>query len=303
MNHTPTPVEDAISLVEGDQRPAHRSTPRTQAATPPRWSTPVLVGTAVLSVLTLLPAVAAATSPLVVPNEMQELGYPLVAAPLGMLMVLIAQRIVLRTSSRWAGLLAFTGVGWTVNALLVALRSWGGDGHGPHALFVAATWVGQFSYVWPDVATFVLLPMALPTGRIFGAWRWVAGIVAASAVVQVVCAALGGGQMDDAAVSNPFTGSAMSGLIGVRDDLYLPTMLIGVIAVLVRAVSVRHAEPVRYAGVLACSVIGLLLATVLEGSLQAMDVPCYVPWLPVAVIIPACVLAWTRVVIRTADAR
>ena len=40
--------------------------------------------------------------------------------------------------------------------------------------------MGQFSYVWPDVATFVLLPMALPSGRILGAWRWVAGVVAAS---------------------------------------------------------------------------------------------------------------------------
>lgn len=300
MNPAPTSAPRTRQLAESDQQPVGPATTRTS---PPRWTTPVLVGAAVLSVLTLLPAVAAATSPLVVPNETQELGYPLVAAPLGMLMVLIAQRILLRTPARWAGLLAFTGVGWTVNALLVALRSWGGDGHGPHALFVAATWVGQFSYVWPDLATFVLLPMALPFGRIVGAWRWPAGIVAASAVVQVTCAALGGGRMDDAALSNPFTGSALSGLIGVRDELYLPTMLIGVIAVLVRSVTVRRAEPVRYAGVLACSVIGLLAATVLEGSLQAMNVPCFVPWLPVAVIVPACVLGWTRVVIGSGGSR
>jgi len=262
----------------------------------PGWTTPALSGAAVLAVATLLPAITAARAPLAGPNEMQELGYPLVAAPIGLLLVALAVRIALRSSSRWAGLLALTGAGWLVNGLMVALRSLGTIGGLPHLPFVAATWIGQWSYVWPDVATLVLLPLALPAGRFTGRWRLAAAAVTVLAAVQLVCGALGSGRMDDAALTNPF--GVAPGLLAIRDTLYLPVMLAGVVLVLARAVAVRRVVSGPAATGLAASVITLLAAELAEGVLQGMPVPIAVPWIPAAAAVAAAALVWSRMAAR-----
>ena len=270
---------------------AERSLPQQD---PPRWVRPVLMATGALTVATMVPAVVAAIAPLHAPNQNQELGFPVVSAPIGLFMVVVAAILASRGTTRWSRLLAGTGVLWVFNALLVAVRSLGVNGHVPHSLYVAATWVEQWFYVLPDLAAFVILPMALPAGRIPGRWRYPVGAVLTAGAVQVFAGAFGSGLMDDTYLTNPFV-SGENGLIALRDNLYVPTLLVGLVVVVVRGIVARRTERVPMCAALVTGVAAILVSTIAEGMLESASRPGWVPWLPVAIAVPFAVLLWARV--------
>ncbi len=280
------PTTDRRSAVDAG---SHRS---------PTWTRPVRVGAVVLTVVTMVPAIMASIAPLHAPNQNQELGFPVVSAPIGLFMVFVAARMALRGRDLWPRLLAATGILWTLNALLVAVRSLGVNGHVPHGLFMADTWAEQWFYVLPDLAAFVVLPMALPGGRIPVKWRIPVGAILVAGAAQVFAGALGSGLMDDTYLANPLAAGHNS-WIATRDDLYVPTLLIGLIVVVVRGVASRRTSSVPMCAALVIGVVAILVSTLAEGMLESASRPGWVPWVPVAVAVPFAVALWARVAKRT----
>jgi hypothetical protein len=268
----------------------------------PGWVAPATVVALVGTVLTTVVGVVTSLAPLHAPNQHQELGFPLVSAPIGLFMVIVAAVLAARGARRWSGLLAVTGGLWVFNALLVAVRSLGVNGHVPHALFVGSTWVEQWFYVLPDLAAFVVLPMALPAGRVPGKWRILVVAVLAAGAAQVVAGALGSGLMDDTFLTNPLA-IGNSSMISLRDNLYVPTLVVGLVIVVVRGVVARRTVAVPMCAALVVGVVAILASTLAEGMLESASRPGWVPWLPVAVAVPVAVVLWARVGLATAATR
>jgi DNA-binding CsgD family transcriptional regulator len=122
------------------------------AVTPaPRWVRPAVVATAVTSAAALAFGVLEARLPIGPGNAATHHSYPFLAVVAGIGLTAVAVRAA-RYGRRWAGLAALTGVGYALNALLIAALSYGVTPQGSALPTVALAWVEQWLFLVPDIA-------------------------------------------------------------------------------------------------------------------------------------------------------
>src|SRR5690349_16563780 len=121
-------------------RPASR--PSAVPDAPPRWARPAVVTTAVVSAAALVFGVLEARLPVGPGNAPTHHSYPFVVLPAAVAFLAAGIRAA-RDSRRWAGLAAVVGVGYAVNALLIAALSYAVTPQGAALPAATIAWVEQ----------------------------------------------------------------------------------------------------------------------------------------------------------------
>ncbi len=241
---------------------------------------------AVVAGAALLLAQAAAAQPLPKTNTYPDLYYPFFLAPFGVLLTVIGTLVAARRRANPRGTqVSVGGVGWTVNALLVAARGLAATPEGAWLPRTAVAWTEDWFYLFNDFGTILFLVLLYPTGTATGAWRWIARGLAAVVCLMALAGMFAAGPLDSTGgIQNPLGIPGTHWAYWAVGNVGYPLVLIGGGLVLVaRAVTTavwgsRARRPL--AGYLAAMIALILAAHIwMFSSASDSDPKAWIGWL------------------------
>ena len=215
--------------------PAAVQTPPAPAAVP-RWARPAVLASAVTAAAAFAVGVLEARLPVGPGGSSFHHVYPFAVGAVGLGATVVAARTARRYGDRgWLRLLAVGGVGYTLNALVIALLMYAVTPQGSFLPVSALGWVEGWLWMPFDVIMTAGLLLLLPGVRLARATRVAAVVVAALTGIGMVLNAVAQPVMENTDhVANPLAIHALAPLGAFGDLGCLLAMLVGVLAAIVR---------------------------------------------------------------------
>jgi hypothetical protein len=245
---------------------------------PPAWTRPVVPVAAVTAAVAAAVGVLEARLPVGPGGSSFHHVYPFAVGAVGLASAVLAARTARRSGDRgWLRLLAAGGVGYTLNALVIALLMYAVTPEGSFLPVRALAWVEGWLWMPFDVIMIGLLLLLLPGVRTSRATRGVAGasgvLVAAGMVLNAVAQPV---MENTDHLANPLAIPALAPLGDFGDLACLLAMFVAVLGALVRHVglTVRRDAAGRRVGRrgLALTVASIVMFFV-TGALTTDDAP------------------------------
>ena len=248
-------------------RPASR--PSAVPGARPRWVRPAVAATAVASAAAVVLGVLEARLPVGPGNDATHHWYPFVVLPPAIAFLVAGIRAA-RDSRRWAALAAVVGVGYAVNALLIAALSYAVTPQGAALPAATIAWVEQWFFLIPDIGLVGLAVGLLPGHGLGRVRRAAAGLVVGFAALVGVTRAVVLQIADETTLPNPFAIPALAPLTGAVELGVGIAFLLGALLTIGSgiAVAVRSRREGRRVGLVA---VLAAVAVVVTFVLQAFD--------------------------------
>ena len=252
--------------------------PPAPAGTAPGWSRPAVAGAAVLAAGAATVGVLEARLPVGPGGSTFHHVYPFAVGALGLGAALIAARTARRAGDRgWLRLLAAGGVGYTLNALVIALLMFAVTPQGSFLPVRALAWVEGVLWMPFDVIMIGLLVLLLPGVRPARATRVVVGACAVLVAAGMLLNAFAQPVMENTDhLANPLAIPALAPLGGVGDLACLLAMLVAVLGAIVRhtGLTIRRDPAGRRVGRRGLPLtLGVVATFVVSGALTTDDAP------------------------------
>jgi hypothetical protein len=234
----------------------------------PRWVRPAVAGAAVASAAALVFGVLEARLPVGPGNAATHHSYPFLVLPAAWAFLVAGIRAA-RDSRRWAALAAVIGVGYAVNALLVAALSYAVTPQGAALPAAAIAWVEQWFFLVPDIGLVGLAVGLLPGHGLGRVRRASVGLVVGFAALVGIVRAVALPLADDTVLPNPFAIRALAPLTDAVELGVGVAFLLGAVLAIGSgiAVAVRSRREGRRAGLPAVlAAVAVLVTFVLQAG-------------------------------------
>ena len=202
----------------------------------PGWTRPVVPVAAVTAAAAVGVGVLEARLPVGPGGSSFHHVYPFAVGAVGLAAAVLAARTARRVGDRpWLRLLAVGGVGYTLNALVIALLMYAVTPEGSFLPVRALGWVEGWLWMPFDVIMIGLLYLLLPGTRTAAPTRWTARVAAALVGAGMVLNAVAQPVMENTDhLANPFAVPALAPLGAFGDLACLLAMLVCVLGAIVR---------------------------------------------------------------------